>query len=172
MTYTDLLTLAVGAVLLLWGRKLYWLALGGLGFFLGLALARQYLEVDPGFELVVAVAAGIAGAVLAIVAQKIAVTVGGLAIGGFLAYYLALPWAAELGWGIWVIALVGAVLGVALAAFLFEAALIVVSSLVGATLIAQTLALARMHEAWVFLVLLAAGVMVQSWGRRPGRRGD
>lgn len=171
MTFTDPVALVVGAVLLLWGRKLYWLALGGLGFFLGHGLAREYLELDAGVELAVAVAIGVAGALLAVVAQKIAVTVGGLAIGGFLAYYLALPWAAELGVLIWGLTLVGAVLGVVLAALLFEAALIVVSSLVGATLITQAFTLARVHESWVFLVLLVLGVLLQSRGRQPRRRG-
>lgn len=171
LTLSDPLALAVGAVLLLWGRRLYWLALGGLGFFLGLGLARQYLELDAGVELVLAVIVGIAGAVLAVVAQKIAVTVGGFAIGGFLAYYLALPWAAELGGLVWGVALVGAVIGVVLAALLFEAALVVVSSLVGATLVTQALSLARIHETWVFAVLLVVGVLVQARGRRPRRRG-
>ncbi|HEX9732663.1 MAG TPA: DUF4203 domain-containing protein [Thermoanaerobaculia bacterium] len=170
MTYSDPLELAVGAVLLLWGRRLYWLALGGLGFVLGLALAQELLDLDAGVELILAVVAGLAGAVLAVVAQKIAVTVGGFVIGAVLAYHAASPWAADLGWGIWWIALLGAVVGVCFAAFLFEAALIVVSSLVGALLITQGLDLERGHETWVFLVLLAIGVMVQSRSRSRARR--
>ena len=166
MTYSDPLKLAVGAVLLLWGRRLYWLALGGLGFVLGLDLARQYLHLDAGAELIVAAVAGLAGAFLAVVAQKVAVTVGGFGIGAVLAYTLASPWAADLRSGIWWIAILGAVAGVCFAAFLFRAALIVVSSLVGALLITQGLALTQTQESWVLLVLLAVGVMVQSRGKR------
>ena len=113
-----------------------------------------------------AAVAGLAGAFLAVVAQKVAVTVGGFGIGAVLAYTLASPWAADLRSGIWWIAILGAVAGVCFAAFLFRAALIVVSSLVGALLITQGLALTQTQESWVLLVLLAVGVMVQSRGKR------
>lgn len=172
MTYSDPLKLAVGAVLLLWGRRLYWLALGGLGFVIGLGLARQYLNVDAGVELIVAVVAGLAGAFLAVVAQKIAVTIGGFGIGAVLAYSLASPWKADLDTGIWWIAFLGAVVGVCFSAFLFEAALIVVSSLVGALLITQGLYLTDVQESWGILVLLAVGVLAQSRGKRAPKEDD
>ncbi len=161
--------IVVGGILLIYGRRLYWLALGGVGFAIGLFLAERYLAFSSMVELGVAFLAGVLGAVVAVVAQKIAVTLGGFFLGAYLAYMLAQPWAAELEYQIWWVAVLGAVLGVCFAAFLFDAALIVVSSLVGAGLVVRAIELEPLHQTWAYLGLMIFGVMLQSRerARRP-----
>lgn len=164
MTYSDPVALVAGAVLLLFGRRLYWLALAGLGFLLGLELAPKYLQVSREIELVVALLAGVAGALFAVLAQKLAVRLAGFGLGAVIAYYLALPYAESLAYEIWWVALLGAVLGLCFAAFLFDAALVVTSVIVGAMLLTRGLYLDRGQEIWVFLVLALVGLVVQTRG--------
>jgi len=167
----DYLAIALGIALLIFGRKLYWLALGGLGFFGGLWLAHRFLDLgSTGLELGIAFLLGIVGAVVAVTAQKIAIAVGGFLIGGWAVLWLAHPYYPELGGWLWLLAIVGAALGVVFAAILFEAALIVLSSLVGAGLISHASQLGRPRETWLFIILLGIGVMVQSSRRRKVRR--
>jgi len=51
LTTADLLALLLGAVLLFLGRRLYWLALGGAGFFVGLQLAERLLDLRCRFNV-------------------------------------------------------------------------------------------------------------------------
>ena len=52
MTATDLFAIGLGIALLAMGRRLYWLALGGVGFFAGLWLAGRFLHLpSSGLEL-------------------------------------------------------------------------------------------------------------------------
>ncbi len=174
-TATDAAAIAVGAALLVFGRRLYWLALGGAGFFAGLWLAGQIFErtsswVDLGLGFLV----GIAGAVLAIFVQKLAVGIAGFALGGASALWIASlfdPTILERP-TIWLLVagIVGAVVGIALASTLFEATLIAFTSLTGALMIAARSHLGPPRESWLFLILLAIGVLIQSRRRRPRRK--
>jgi ABC-type lipoprotein release transport system permease subunit len=62
----------------------------------------------------------------------------------------------------WILALVGAVIGVVLTLVLFEWALIVLSSLAGAGVIVQTLDLRRLVTVVAFLILVAIGIAIQA----------
>lgn len=168
----DVIPIVVGTLLLLFGRKLYWLALGALGFFLGLTLAERNLEASGQTELIVAGVAGVAGVVFAYVAEKLAVTLGGFAIGAVLAYYLAQPYAEQLSYQIWFVVLVGALLGICFAAFVFKAAVIVVSALVGALLVTRGLLLEPPYEMAVFAALALVGIAIQTWTGRKAPDAD
>lgn len=175
LTTTDVLAIAVGAALLVFGRRLYWLALGGVGFFTGLWLAGQIFErssswVDLGLGFLL----GIGGAVLAIFVQKLAIGIAGFVLGGASALWIASlfdpailetpsPWLLAAG-------IVGAVVGGAMASTLFEASLIAFSSLAGALLIASRSHLGSPRENWLFLILLAVGFLAQSHRRRRRRQ--
>ncbi len=164
LTFSPVL---IGALLLLWGKRLYWLALGVLGFMVGQWLAQDVLALGrQDLELAISIVLSILGAVLAIFAQKIAIRLGGFLAGGALAFWIATPYQAELGPALWVTLIIGAVIGMVLAMFLFSAALILVSSLVGAQLIAHHVFSGPPREIWAFLILFGLGVLVQSRGRK------
>jgi len=79
------LTLIAGLALLIFGKRLYWLAVGGLGAFLAIWLAQQMGQtLDPELRLVVTVVAGLAGALFAIMAQKMAINAAGVLLGGLI----------------------------------------------------------------------------------------
>jgi hypothetical protein len=168
---TDLLAIALGAALLVFGRRLYWLALGGAGFFAGLWIAGRIFERSSSWvELGLGFLLGVAGAALAVFVQKLAIGIAGFVLGGASALWIASridPAVLEQpsAW-LLVAGIVGAVVGIGLASTLFEASLIAFSSLAGALLIASRSHLGSPRETWLFLALLAVGVLAQSRRRR------
>ena len=172
----DLLAVGLGGALLLFGRRLYWLALAAGGFVVGLGVAERVFEThDQLMQIGVGVLLGILGAVLAIVAQEVAIMIAGFFIGGLGTLWLILTLVEKPDVTMWLVVVVGAIVGVVMAKKLFEAALIVVSAIVGATLLVQALALQPPHNAWVFVALVAVGVMAQARGEKKrvvARRAD
>lgn len=162
--------LAVGAVLLILGRKLFWLFVAAVGFAAGWTVASDLLHVQPEWlALVLALAAGAIGALLATFVQKMAIGLAGFLAGAFLATGLvaminipAAPWA-------WVALVVGGVLGAILLGAAFDWALIGLSSLAGAMLIANALDLSSTLHVLVLIGLFGLGVIVQV-SLRPGKR--
>lgn len=170
---TQWLMFAIGIALLIAGRKLYWLALGGVGFFLGLWLADQILNLrSTGLELGLGFLLGVLAAYLTTAAQRLAVSLGGFFLGGALTYWVAVWGVTSQGWPnsgwIWLFVFVGAVFGTLVGSVLFEASLVALTSLAGALLIAQNSQIGQPHESWLFLILLAVGMVAQSGrSRRP-----
>jgi ABC-type lipoprotein release transport system permease subunit len=69
---------------------------------------------------------------------------------------------------LWLFSLVGGVIGAVLALLLLDWALIILSSLIGASLICQALPLQQAMSAICFIVIFAVGILVQSsFIRRP-----
>ncbi|MEM7352930.1 MAG: DUF4203 domain-containing protein [Acidobacteriota bacterium] len=175
---THVLAISLGVVLLIFGRKLYWLALGGIGFFLGLWLADQVLDMrSTGLELGIGFLMGILGAYLVSAAQRVAIGLGGFVVGGAMAYWVAAWLAVPLQWQpgawLWIAGMAGAILGTMVAALLFDASLVALSSLIGALLLSRASQIGQPHESWLFLILVLIGMMAQSGqhGRRHhGRR--
>ena len=166
----DALSLGAGLLLLLLGRRLFWLALAALGFLFGLLLADHAFALETAaWRLGLGFLLGVLGGVLAVLAQKIAVSVAGLLAGAYGGWRLAELWAPPEGFWLLAAALLGAVLGAILSSVVFESALIIVSSLAGAFLAAGALPLDSKLETWIFLGLLCVGVMAQSRSRERRR---
>jgi hypothetical protein len=164
---TTLVQILLGALLLILGRKLFWVFVGAIGFLVGFSLASRYLAGQPDWViLLVALFAGFLGAGLAVVLQRVAVVVAGFFAGG----YLALNLIALLGLGSgefsWVPYIFGGIAGALLLSVLFDWALILLSSLAGATLVAQSLpqllAVDQNAVTLIFVVLLILGFLIQA----------
>ena len=153
----------MGVLLLLYGRTLYWVFVAVAGFLLGFALATEFLAAQAeSVRIIVALLAGVLGAVLGMLAQRVAFSIGGLFAGGYLA--LALVQAAEFPGDPLVWFAIGAILGAIIAALMMDWAIIVLSSLVGAAAIVGELNLSDSVAALLFVALSAIGIMIQ--GRR------
>jgi hypothetical protein len=166
----------VGAALLVFGRKAFWLFVAGAGFLAGLNIATQTVQLEPGwFVLGIAVAGGLLGALLALALQSVGVVLAGFVGGG----YVAMTLVESLGWGQnlladlpyrpWVIFIVGGILGAVLIGVLFDWALIILSSVMGATLITQAVPFDGSVQGPLFAVLLATGLVVQAMLMRRDR---
>src|SRR5947207_11431911 len=80
----------IGAVVLLFGRKLFWLCVAAIGFAAGVELAPHLVhEPSALLSLTIALLLGIIGALLAVFLQKIAIGVLGFLAGGKLAGAIA-----------------------------------------------------------------------------------
>jgi MFS family permease len=164
--------LLVGLLLLLLGRRLFWLFVAAAGFLIGVAAAPYILPHQSElFTLLVAVVLGIAGGLLAIFVQKVAVAIGGFVAGGYFAVILGAPLLNGVGVaypGAWICFLAGGVLGAVLMMIFFNWALIFLSSLQGAHLIIKGLPsirqfpILRHHHPILFVVLVIIGVVVQA----------
>lgn len=159
----NAITLVVGAAMLLLGRRLFWVFVVGVGFIFGARLATEYLRLEEAMAwLVAVVGAGLLGAMLAWVAQKVMVVVAGFLAGGYLTHVVVLGWRPDFMPGLAFV--VGGMVGAILLAVLFDRALIVISSLTGAAVITESLSLAPPWPVAAFTGLVVVGLLVQSRG--------
>ncbi len=158
---------AVGVLLLLLGRRLYWLFVGGIGFIVGVSLATGLAHHrTDGTALLIGLGAGLLGIVLALVLQRLAIVIAGFLAGAWLGVELVRVVGAPVAGMPWIPALVGGVVGAILVGALFDTVLVILSSLVGAALLAQLLGGAPVMRAVVFLLLVLLGVAVQTRRKR------
>jgi hypothetical protein len=170
LNLVSIIQILVGLLLLFVGRRLFWLFVGLIGFIVAAQIATEMLVGQPEWlVLVIAVVVGLIGALIAAFVPAIAAAVAGFSAGTYVTYALLATLGLQLeGWVGWVVAAIGGVLGAVLAVALLDWALIVLSSLAGATAIVQALALDPTAETIIFIVALVVGVIVQSVGiRRP-----
>lgn len=165
----NALRLLLGAALLTLGRRLYWLFVAAVGFLLGLRAASALLQQAPDWLLLlIAAVVGLLGAGLAVVLQRFGIALAGLMAGALAANsLLASLDAGSAAWA-WVVYLICGVLGAVLLSLLFDWTLIVLSSIVGAVVITETLAPAAPWDGALFFAALLVGIMLQSRAfRRP-----
>lgn len=169
----DIVQAVLGMVLLLTGRKLYWLFVGVVGFAVGIGLAQAYLQGENDIVLVViALVAGFIGVLLALFLQRLAVGAAGFLAGGYAAVRIVEMLRLELGSAEWVVYLVAGLVSAALVAALFDWALILLSSLTGASMM-TSIELIHLNEwvrVFILVLLFVIGFSIQSAGMRDERR--
>src|ERR1051326_5072597 len=85
----PILSILIGAVILFFGRKLFWLCGAAVGCAAGMEVAPHLMhEPTPVLQLSVALVLGFVGALLALFLQKIAIAIAGFLAGGKLAIAL------------------------------------------------------------------------------------
>lgn len=162
--------LIVGVAILLLGRKLFWLFVAAIGFALGAEIAPQIIhQPAPLVTLIFAVGLGLIGALFAVLLQKFAVGVSGFLAGGWVAIRIYAFFASHAG-NQQIVFVVGGILGAILFLALFDWALILFSSVVGARFIAGAIALSQTNRSILFLVLIVIGIAAQSSMLSPARR--
>ena len=163
--------LLIGLILLFWGRKLFWLFVGAVGFVVGFTYGPEILNLEPSLAALLAgMLAGIIGALLAVFLKKIAIALAGFAGGGYLAVTLLRYIAVDSEMSFLLLYIIGGVLGAILFLLLFDWALIALSSLVGAAFILDPFAIQSGLEALLFLILAIIGILVQSGLSRREKR--
>ena len=154
----------IGAALLLFGRTLFWLFVGGIGFLVGFSLAVQALPGQPQWVvLLVALAVGLVAAILSIFLERLVVAIAGFFAGGYFLSTLAVavlpnnqPTVA------WIAFVVGGLVGALLTVAVLDPALILLSALAGATAISQNVPLSPSARGILFIVLLICGIIIQA----------
>jgi hypothetical protein len=155
------LNVLLGAGLLVAGRKLFWLLVGAIGFLVGIEIATHLIHTSQVLSIVVALAVGIAFALLAVFLETVAIGLAGFLGGGFASQAAT----ALLGFdrpNVSLIAFVGGgILGVVLVVSLFNWALITISSLAGASMIVRGFGLLPRLGAILYVALFIIGLVFQ-----------
>ena len=157
----SVISLILGAALLIAGRKLFWLFVGAAGFIAGMQLATQFWQGPEILAIIIGLVVGVVFALLAIFLQSVAIGVAGFLAGGYILTVLAGMIGLDQGAFSWIIYLIGGIIGVLLVIFLFDWAIITLSSLAGASLITQALVLPSGIGGVIFLALVIVGVVIQ-----------
>ena len=159
----PILSVLIGAVILFFGRKIFWLCVAAVGFAAGMELAPHLVhEPSQILQLSVAVVFGFIGALLALFLQKIAIAVAGFLAGGKLAMALVVAFLADGARYPGVTFIIGGIIGAILLLALFDWALIAMSAVVGAYLIGHTIVLPQTGATILFIGLVALGIVVQA----------
>jgi hypothetical protein len=165
----GVLNVLIGAGMLLAGRKLFWLLVGALGFMLGLEVAHRIDFRSEWMLVLAALSLGALFALLAIFVETVAIGVAGFLGGGLVFLRLATLLGVEAPIVRTVAFIVGAILGVAFVIWLFNFALIIISSAAGASMVSSGLVLTAAQRALLFLALLLTGLLVQTLALRQER---
>jgi hypothetical protein len=155
------INLLLGASLLLWGRKLFWLFIAAAGFFTGWQFA-QIVTPNEFVGLIVGIVFAIIGALLAVFLKTIAIGVAGFLMGGSVLLSLAGMFGLDHGLLAWIVYLVGGIGGAILIGMFFDWVVVILSSLGGAALIVGALPLNGIIRALAFIGLFIFGIVIQS----------
>ncbi len=170
-SFLALLNLVIGAILLVAGRRLFWLLVGGIGFVIGVMLAQRFFS---GNELTMVLAGLVLGAIFALLAiflESVAIGIAGFLGGGYILLSLAGMLGLDRGGiGSWIIFVVGGIIGVILVALLFNWALITISSLAGASMVVAAFGMTAATAGIVYIILVIAGVLIQGTTLRREER--
>ncbi len=151
-----------GCILIVLGHTLYWVFVGTVGFVAGFEIAKlTTYGYSQTTTLIYACIAGLLGGVFAMFAKKMAVITAGFLAGG----YTLLQIVPQLGFSVpftkWLIFLMGGVLGGMTILVLFDWALVILSSIMGALLIVQGLDLRISLNLPVLAGISLVGIIIQ-----------
>ncbi len=171
----NMIRIIAGLALLTLGRKLFWIFVAAVGFAFGFLLANRLIpRQEELVQLAIALIFGVIGALLAIFLQKLAIYIGGFLAGGSilvnLLEILGIRAAPGSDFFLIIIFIVGGIVGAILVMLIFDWALVILSSLAGAALVARDLfASAPVDNTIIFAVLFVVGVVIQAFTMRRER---
>lgn len=166
----NLVNIILGGALLVAGRKLFWLFVGAAGFVTGMQLATRFSQSSEGLAIIIGLVIGLIFALLAIFLQRIAIAIAGFLAGGYILTVLAGMLGLDAGAFVWIVYVIGGIIGVILVSLLFDWALITLSSLAGASLVVQGLFPQSATGGLIFIILFIIGVVIQGSVLRYERR--
>lgn len=158
----EISNIILGMIMLLFGRKLYWLFIGIAGFLFGMEISRMFFGGQSQWlQLAIAIGLGCLGALLALLVQRLAFTIGGFLAGVFLAIK-ASPFIAVPDHGAMLLLIIGAgIFGAVVATLVMDMAITILVCLVGAAAIVGELQLGPVLNFLAFVILVGAGFLFQ-----------
>jgi hypothetical protein len=160
----------LGAILLIAGRKIFWLMVGVIGFIAGVQVATRFFHGSEITLLIAGLVLGIIFAGLAFFVEWLAIGLAGFLGGGYILLSLAGLFGFDKGIIAIIVFVVGGMIGAALIAVLLDWALISISSLAGASLIVEAFHLRSATAGLIFFILVIIGVAIQGSALRQEQR--
>ncbi|MBI9048692.1 MAG: DUF4203 domain-containing protein [Anaerolineaceae bacterium] len=155
-----LVKIVIGVLLLILGRKLFWLLVGGAGFLAGTYLSTLLLpNASEWVSLIFALIVGGLGVLLVMLVQKIGISIAGFIIGGMALSGIASNLFLDVPG--WIFFVIGGIIGIVLTFAIFEWSLILISATAGAWMISEAFTLDSMVKLGLFLGLLLIGIIIQ-----------
>ena len=154
----SFINLILGGGLLVAGRRLFWLFVGAAGFVTGIQLTSRFWHGSEGLAIVVGLVIGFIFALLAVFLQRVAIGIAGFLSGAYILSVLATMLGMNKNL---VVYIVGGVVGLILVSYLFDWAIITLSSLAGALLITESFSQQRGGGGLAFVILFIIGVVIQ-----------
>lgn len=161
---TAIAAIVIGLVSLFFGRRIYWVFVGIAGFLLGLIVGPiLFSGLDPSWQPWIYLILAVVFALLSIFLNKLMIAISG-AIGlGIIVFLFTQPYLQQ--WAAITLAVVGGIIGLIISWLLFAWALMIFSSLVGASLAASGIAALIPDIAgfdWlIFILLFVIGLIFQ-----------
>jgi hypothetical protein len=157
------ISLVGGLIVMFFGRRLFWLYIGLVGVLAGFELAHElFPQQSQWIFLLVGLVLGVCMALLAMAFQYAAIALAGFAGGAYLALQIGvvLPIVDPTQIPGWVLVIPG-ILGAIICVGVFEPALIVLSSLTGAALLVQLVAVEPLLQNLLLAALAVLGMGFQ-----------
>lgn len=168
---TEIITLLLGILLIIFGRKLFWLFVATIGFVAGTSIAIFFLhDISDVTKIIIAIIAGLIGIFLATTIQRIALFIAGFIAGGYVLGGIIKIIDIQYNLNPWLVFIIGAMIGIIIMFIFFDWALIILSSFTGALLITQNIPLSPQYQIISLLILLFIGLIIQSPARNQNSR--
>jgi hypothetical protein len=157
----QLLIVLLGLIVLVYGRRLFWMFVAIAGFLAGMEFTRAIFVNQPYWVMLLGgFSAGLIGSLLAVFVERIAFAIAGFLAGAYLGLIIYHS-SGFMGKDIFFIIL-GGLIGVLFSGLLMNWAIILLSSLVGAAAISSRLELDQTFRVVVFVVLIIIGAYTQA----------
>jgi hypothetical protein len=158
----SFLNIGVGFLSLMVGRPAYMSFVGAIGYIVGAYLAERYLLVAPEWNTVaMPLVFGVIGALAALFFRRWAARVAGFLAGGYLLFNFPEVFSASTEWASWPLFLVAGTITVVFLVIWFDFALVILSALVGVTLMLPSINLGAFDTLTMFILLMVFGTITQ-----------
>ncbi|HVN15840.1 MAG TPA: hypothetical protein VMT73_08885 [Anaerolineales bacterium] len=166
----GIINIILGLGLLIAGRRLFWLFVAAAGFIAGVQLTVRAWNGPEWMAIVVGLIVGALFAILAMFLKSVAIGVAGFIAGGAVLLGIAHLFGFDTGLMVWILFIIGGIIGAILVGALFDWAIITLSSLAGAALLVQVFNLKAAMGGLTFLVIVIVGVAIQGEQLRREQR--
>lgn len=156
-----ILDIIFGFLLVFAGRNLFWLCVGIVGFLMGVQFAGTLGYSNGWMAFFIAVVLGALGIVLAVSFEWLMVIIGVGFLGGGYLLMKIFPLATQQDPYSWLIFVVGGIVGMCMMVITFDWTLILISSLLGATLIVNAVYGSQQVRELLFIGSMLTGIVVQ-----------
>jgi len=158
----GIIDVGIGFMLLITGRPAYWVFTGAIAYWIGGYFAERFaLFAGPWNSPFLSLLFATLGIFSALLFHRWAARVAGFIAGGFLVYQMPVALGAQADWATPLYFIIGGAVGLVLLLLSFDFALLVLSSLTGATFILRTIHIGNIDQASMFLIFTVFGMIAQ-----------
>jgi hypothetical protein len=152
----------IGFLMIILGRQFYGLFVAGVSFILAAYVASNFFHIQSEWNLmVISLVSGVLGVLFTFPFRRIMAGLAGFVAGGYLIINLPAMLGGNIGMLSWPPFVIAGLASTLLVTTLFDLAIILLSSLVGAVLVIQSVNIGSLNPITMFFLLVIFGVVAQ-----------